>query len=115
MPYTPNGIFLHVPPPEPVTDWRNDFGTPWWRDEQYCIGNLSACTRKIQVVNTLNQQSTNLEVCSEETLGEILDRYLDYNAHAGSYTWKVRIYSLFFLFYFNNLCCRLLTKANLGH
>lgn len=29
-----------------------------------------------------------LQVCSEETLTEILQRYLRYNAHACSYTWK---------------------------
>lgn len=27
-------------------------------------------------------------MCSEETLTEILQRYLHYNAHAHSYTWK---------------------------
>jgi len=29
-----------------------------------------------------------VKVCSEETIGDILYRYLPYNAHAGSYTWK---------------------------
>lgn len=29
-----------------------------------------------------------LKVCSEETMTEILARYLRYNAHAASYTWK---------------------------
>ena len=29
-----------------------------------------------------------MKVCSEETIGQILRRYLPYNAHAGSYTWK---------------------------
>ena len=29
-----------------------------------------------------------LEVCSEETLGQIRARYLSRNAHAHSYTWK---------------------------
>ena len=29
-----------------------------------------------------------LQVCSEEILSEIQDRYLKYNAHAASYTWK---------------------------
>ena len=29
-----------------------------------------------------------IEVCSEETINEILDRYLEINAHAASYTWK---------------------------
>lgn len=28
------------------------------------------------------------QVCSEEIMTEIQDRYLKYNAHAGSYTWK---------------------------
>lgn len=28
------------------------------------------------------------QVCSEETMSEILQRYLAYNAHAASYTWK---------------------------
>ncbi len=28
------------------------------------------------------------QVCSEETMNEILQRYLTYNAHAASYTWK---------------------------
>ena len=28
------------------------------------------------------------QVCSEENINEILDRYLRYNAHAASYTWK---------------------------
>jgi len=29
-----------------------------------------------------------VKVCCEETIGEILQRYLPYNAHAASYTWK---------------------------
>jgi len=39
-------------------------------------------------VNVLSKQEKLLEVCSEETLSEILDRYLAWNSHAGSYTWK---------------------------
>ena len=27
-------------------------------------------------------------MCSEETITEIRSRYLEYNAHAASYTWK---------------------------
>lgn len=89
MPYLPYGRFVHVPPPEPVTDWATDFGTPWWKDDgTYKIGHLSKKTRMIRVVNVLTQQEQPLEVCSEETLDEILDRYNDYNSHSGSYTWK---------------------------
>lgn len=40
------------------------------------------------VKNMLSRQEHALEVCSEETMDEILDRYLDFNAHAGSYVWK---------------------------
>lgn len=29
-----------------------------------------------------------LEVASEENINEILDRYLELNLHAASYTWK---------------------------
>ena len=36
----------------------------------------------------LAQQKDVLLVCSEETLEEIQDRYLEHNAHATSYTWK---------------------------
>jgi len=87
VPYLPHGRFVHVPPLSPVP-WKNDFGTPWWRDKKYCIGNLSKRTRKVRVVNVLTRQEKLLEVCAEETLREILKRFLNYNAHAGSYTWK---------------------------
>lgn len=36
----------------------------------------------------LSGQDDLLEVCSEETLEEIRSRYLRYNSHAHSYTWK---------------------------
>lgn len=32
--------------------------------------------------------STCFQVCSEEILAEIQHRYITYNAHAASYTWK---------------------------
>ena len=31
-----------------------------------------------------------VEVCQEETLNEILDRYQEINEHSASYTWKRR-------------------------
>jgi hypothetical protein len=85
------GRFIHVPPSDPVSNWVNDFGLPWWKDDQqFCIGGLSRKTRHIRVVNTLTKDEHLLEVGSEETLLEIQDRYFDYNSHAASYTWKVR-------------------------
>ena len=31
VPYTPQGRFIHIPPPCPSASWANDFGTPWWK------------------------------------------------------------------------------------
>uniref|UniRef100_A0A8C7YF37 Cytochrome b5 domain containing 1 n=1 Tax=Oryzias sinensis TaxID=183150 RepID=A0A8C7YF37_9TELE len=86
--HTPRGRFLHVPPAGPRSDWDGDIGAPWWADHRYQVGLLSAKTRRIRVVNTLMLQEQPLQVCSEETLEEILQRYLRYNSHARSYTWK---------------------------
>lgn len=36
----------------------------------------------------LTKHEDTLEVASEESMNEILDRYLDVNNHASSYTWK---------------------------
>eukprot|EP00794_Sanderia_malayensis_P015412 gene15412-16986_t len=88
FPYIPMGRFIHIPPRCPRTDWANDFGRPWWKDESYCIGLLSRKTRKIRIINNLTSQEQTLEVCSEEVMAEILERYLVYNQHAASYTWK---------------------------
>nr|XP_046237420.1 cytochrome b5 domain-containing protein 1 [Scatophagus argus]XP_046237421.1 cytochrome b5 domain-containing protein 1 [Scatophagus argus] len=86
--YTPRGRFVHVPPAGPRSDWASDIGQPWWRDDRYVVGRLSAKTRWIRVINTLTSQEQRLQVCSEETLDEVLQRYLPYNSHARSYTWK---------------------------
>lgn len=89
MAYTPCGRFVHVPPEDPLSTWRTDFGVPWWQDDvKYVIGRLSERTRKLRVVNTLAKTEHVLEAGAEETLGEIQDRYLDANSHASSYTWK---------------------------
>ncbi|KAM6909524.1 cytochrome b5 domain-containing protein 1 [Xenentodon cancila] len=86
--YTPQGRFVHVPPAGPRSDWDNDIHQPWWRDRRYEMGLLTVKTRWIQVVNTLTLQKMPLQVCSEETLDEIQQRYLRYNDHAQSYTWN---------------------------
>ncbi|XP_015257053.1 PREDICTED: cytochrome b5 domain-containing protein 1 [Cyprinodon variegatus] len=86
--YTPRGRFVHTHPRGPCSDWATDFGTPWWKDSRYQVGLLSDKVRWIRIVNTLTSQEQLLEVCSEETLEEILHRYRRYNSHAHSYTWK---------------------------
>jgi hypothetical protein len=110
--YTPQGRFVHVLPNVPVTDQVTVVETPWWQDEEtYMIGLLSLNVRPIKLLNTLTHQEHELEVPGEETLNEILERYgciqcgaprddthtrhsgcacryLPYNSHAASYTWK---------------------------
>ena len=88
LPYLPHGRFLHVPPPEPVSNWNTQPKVNWWEDESFCVGALSKKTRMIDVVNVLTQTTNTLEVCAEETIQEIQDRYLEWNSHATSYTWK---------------------------
>ena len=85
----PQGRYLHLPPEGPNSDWNaQDFVVPWWQDERYVIGKLTKQTRPIRIVNTLTKHDNIIEVASEETINEILDRYLSINAHAASYTWK---------------------------
>jgi hypothetical protein len=86
--YLPCGRFLHVPPTYPHSAWKGTFGLPWWRDPQLRMGQLTSKTRKIVIVNTLTKQEDVMTVCSEETVEEIRNRYVEYNAHAGSYTFK---------------------------
>ena len=89
-PFCPTGRYLHVPPSTPDSDWDpSDIKQPWWADEQkYCIGKLTVQTRQIRVINTLTKQDDVIDCASEESMNEILDRYLVINSHAYSYTWK---------------------------
>ena len=79
-----------MPPSTPDSDWdTNEFTKPWWDDlERYSIGKLTESVREIRIINMLTKHDDSLEVCSEETINEILDRYLEINMHAASYTWK---------------------------
>lgn len=91
--FTPLGRFVHVPCPPYQQPFENEIpcepgSLPWWKDDKYVIGKVSTKTRTIRIINTLTHHDHLLEVCQEETLNEILARYLDHNAHAASYTWK---------------------------
>ena len=84
------GRYLHIAPTGPDSEWDpSSFTNPWWEDEhRYCIGRLTKRTRQIRLINTLTKHDDVLEVASEESINEILDRYLILNSHAASYTWK---------------------------
>jgi cytochrome b involved in lipid metabolism len=88
VPYCPDGRFVHVSPHVPYANWRPMVEKPWWEDDQYCIGKISQKTRKIRIVNTLTKDEHIIEVCSEENLIAIQERYLKLNAHSKGYVWK---------------------------
>lgn len=39
-------------------------------------------------MNTLTHTQDVIKTCTEETIDDIAERYLEYNKHAKSYTWK---------------------------
>lgn len=90
IPYTPMGRFIHVPPPHPVANLAS-LDLPWWKDQSMIVGKLTQKTRTIKVVNMLARTDDIVRTCEEETINDIRDRYMEYNKHAGSYTWKALI------------------------
>ena len=62
LPYTPHGRFIHIAPAYPSSDFANDFGIPWWKDEKYKIGVLSKKVRSIRILNILTLQDQIIEV-----------------------------------------------------
>ncbi|BBN20584.1 hypothetical protein MPTK1_Vg00750 [Marchantia polymorpha subsp. ruderalis] len=86
--FTPQGRFIHIPPQGPISDWDNGYLLPWWLDDQYVIGRLSPKTRFVCIKNVLLANEVIIEVPSEETMKEILERYLPINSHARSYSWE---------------------------
>lgn len=87
--YCPLGRYLHIPPIEPDSSWDpSSFRTPWWKNKELRIGCLTEKTRKLRIINMLTKDDDIIEVCREETMNEILDRYIPSNEHAASYTWK---------------------------
>ena len=74
--YCPTGRYLHIPPLMPDSDWDpSSFSIPWWKDQSLCIGDLSDKTRKIRVINQLTKADDIIEVCSEETMNEIISTF----------------------------------------
>lgn len=86
VPFCPHGRYVHIPPADATMADAVD--TPWWRETKYEVGKLSSQSRLIKIVNVHTEQEEDLAVCAEETLEEIRTRFLKYNAHALSYTWK---------------------------
>ncbi|KAH0571354.1 Cytochrome b5-like Heme/Steroid binding domain-containing protein [Spironucleus salmonicida] len=62
---------------------------PWWRDQSYCIGNLTKNAREIDILNSLTSQKHRLEVADELTIAEIAGRYNRFNSNClTGYQWR---------------------------
>mmetsp|Transcript_11528 Transcript_11528/g.11547 ORF Transcript_11528/g.11547 Transcript_11528/m.11547 type:complete len:215 (+) Transcript_11528:125-769(+) len=90
LPYTPQGRFLHVPPSDP-TEFGTSYDLPWWKDSKYIAGKLTTKARMLKIVNMLTHTEDVISTCQEEAINDILERYVQYNRHARSYTWKALI------------------------
>lgn len=91
VPYIPQGRFVHVPQIAPSTSQSTDYEAPWWKDSQYVVGTVTKRAHRIRVVNTLTSQEHLVEFGVENTVEEMQKRYLEWNAHCGSYTWKALV------------------------
>lgn len=87
-PYCPQGLFIHVAVPAPRTGGPESPATAWWESQQYVVGTLSSKPRKLRIINSLTGHDHIIEVGGELTVEQIQHKYVQYNAHAGSYAWK---------------------------
>ena len=51
----------------------------------------------VKIVNMHTHAEDVISTCKEEVVDDILERYLKYNSHARSYTWKALINGQFLL------------------
>lgn len=78
----PRTPFLHVPG-SGCTD------TPWWRDRRYIIGEMADSLARVQVLNTLTGQETEMLIPKTQPLKVSLEQQLKkLNGHAEAYTWS---------------------------
>jgi hypothetical protein len=45
----------------------------------------------VKLMNILTKNERTIYTCEEETVGEIKTRYMEYNKHLESYTWKALV------------------------
>ncbi|CAG9771632.1 unnamed protein product [Ceutorhynchus assimilis] len=88
VPYCPHGNLPDCPVGVPATSWKALDRPPWWKDENYQVGLLSKRIRPIRIINMLTSSEVTINVCCEDTLLTILERYRLFNKDAESYTWR---------------------------
>ena len=95
-PYTPHGAFAHCPVVAPTAAQPvAELELPWWRDERCLAGRLTRRARKLRVTNSLTSHEHVVEFGVENTVEDMQTRFLEFNAHCGSYLWKALIAGAF--------------------
>jgi hypothetical protein len=95
-PYCAEGAFVHVPRIAPSAEQDvAELALPWWRDERFVAGRLTARARRVRVVNSLTSHEHVLEMGVENTVEDLQARYLEHNAHCGSYQWRALVHGAF--------------------
>ncbi|KAL1137896.1 hypothetical protein AAG570_009591 [Ranatra chinensis] len=89
VPYLPHGPLPHMCDVlMPNTDWSPLPFEPWWKDSSYNVGRITKNCRPVRIMNMGFGQEVALNVCEEDTLEDILARYIPFNENANHYTWK---------------------------
>ena len=95
-PFCPAGAFVHVPRVAPSTQQEvAELALPWWRNERFVAGRLTSRARRVRVVNSLTSHEHVIEMGVENTIEDLQARYLEHNAHCGSYQWKALVHGAF--------------------
>ncbi|EDV99126.1 cytochrome b5 domain-containing protein 1 [Drosophila grimshawi] len=61
----------------------------WSQDPFYHIGRVTRRPRRIRLINTLTAKVQHMNVCDEDSIYDIQEKYKQrFNHHAGSYEWR---------------------------
>lgn len=61
----------------------------WWRDPNNIIGKITCVERRIRIVNTLTRKTIFMNVCEEDSIKKIQQKYAEkFNRDAGNYKWR---------------------------
>ncbi|XP_022917689.1 cytochrome b5 domain-containing protein 1 [Onthophagus taurus] len=86
VPHCPYGRIPHVQIQVPSTEWRPLDGLPWWKDDaKYLVGRLTKKVRPVRITNMCICQEAIINVCCEDTISRIMERYRIFNSEPESY------------------------------
>ncbi|XP_017775365.1 PREDICTED: cytochrome b5 domain-containing protein 1 [Nicrophorus vespilloides] len=87
-PYIPHGRIPDVEVQVPATRWQPLDRKPWWKDPKYEVGLLTKKVRPIRIINPLFGLEVHMNVCCEDTVLRIKERYSIFNSDANIYLWR---------------------------